>query len=131
MSNACSCRGRVTCDAAAKVRCRSRSRCATIGPFLNHDTAGAPMSAKTTYLVSIFIGAPTEQHRKIKDIAAHVSGGDYEFLHLHQMGAFLVLNTDKGARDLSKAFAPATASDDRLFICEIGQDWQALGLNKA
>ncbi|SAL53777.1 hypothetical protein [Caballeronia humi] len=89
------------------------------------------MSAKTTYLVSIFIGAPTEQHRKIKDIAAHVSGGDYEFLHLHQMGAFLVLNTDKGAKDLSKAFAPATASDDRLFICEIGQDWQALGLNKA
>src|SRR5258708_6482976 len=57
--------------------------------------------------------------------------GDYEFLHLHQMGAFLVLNTDRGARELANSFALATASDDRIFICEIGQDWHALGLNKA
>jgi len=47
------------------------------------------------------------------------------------MGAFLVLNTDRGARELANAFAPATASDDRIFICEIGQDWQIPGLNKA
>jgi hypothetical protein len=89
------------------------------------------MNKKVTYLVSIFIGAPTEQHRKIRDIAAQLSDGDYEFLHLHQMGAFLVLNTDRGARELANAFAPATASDDRIFICEIGQDWHGLGLNKA
>lgn len=89
------------------------------------------MGKKVTYLVSIFIGAPTEQHAKIRDIAGQVSGGDYEFLHLHQMGAFLVLNTERGARELANAFAPATASDDRIFICEVGQDFHALGLNKA
>jgi hypothetical protein len=89
------------------------------------------MSKKVTYLVSIFIGAPTERHAKIKDIAAQLSGGDYEFLHLHQMGAFLVLNTDRGASELANSFALATASDDRIFICEIGQDWHTLGLNKA
>jgi hypothetical protein len=89
------------------------------------------MSKKVTYLVSIFIGAPTEKHAKIKDIAAQLSGGEYEFLHLHQMGAFLVLNTDRGARELASSFAVATASDDRIFICEMGQDWHALGLNKA
>jgi hypothetical protein len=47
------------------------------------------------------------------------------------MGAFLVLNTDRGARELANSFAPATASDDRIFICEIGQDLHTLGLNKA
>jgi hypothetical protein len=89
------------------------------------------MNKKVTYLVSIFIGSPTEQHAKIKDIAVQLSGGDYEFLHLHQMGAFLVLNTDRDARELSSSFARATAADDRVFICEIGQDWHTHGLNKA
>jgi hypothetical protein len=31
------------------------------------------MIKKATYLVSNFIGEPTEQHAKIKDIAAQVS----------------------------------------------------------
>lgn len=89
------------------------------------------MNKKATYLVSIFIGAPTEQHAKIKDIAAHLSQGEYEFLHLHKMGAFLILNTDRDARGLGSSFAPALAADDRIFICEMGQDWHAGGLNKA
>jgi hypothetical protein len=89
------------------------------------------VTKKSTYLVSIFIASPTEKHAKIKDIAVQVSGGDYEFLHLHQMGAFLVLNTERSARDLASAFSQATASDDRIFICETGQDWHTLGLNKA
>jgi len=89
------------------------------------------MNKKVTYLVSIFIGAPTERHAKIKDIASQISAGDYEFLHLHQMGAFLVLNTERGAKELANAFSAATAPDDRLFISEIGQDWHTLGLNKA
>lgn len=88
------------------------------------------MSKKVSYLVSIFIGSPTEKHAKIKEIAAQVSEGDYEFLHLHQMGAFLLLNTERSAKELSHAFSQATASDDRLFICEAGQDWHMLGLNK-
>ena len=62
------------------------------------------MNTKVTYLVSIFIGTPTEQHAKIKDIAARVSDDDYEFLHLHKMGAFLVLNSDKSANALTSAF---------------------------
>jgi hypothetical protein len=86
---------------------------------------------KATYLVSIFIGEPTEQHAKIKDIAAQVSDGEYEFLHLHRMGAFLVLNTGRDAGQLAKSFAQATASADRIFVCELGQDFQALGLSKA
>lgn len=85
---------------------------------------------KTTYLVSIFISAPTTQHQKIKPIAAQLSNDEYEFLHLHQMGAFLVLNTDRSSRDLAKAFAPAIASEDKIFICEVGNDWHATGLNK-
>jgi hypothetical protein len=89
------------------------------------------MTKKVTYLVSIFIGAPTEQHAKIKDIAEQASGGEYEFLHLHRMGAFLVLNTHRDARQLANSFAPATASDDRIFVCELGQDFHALGLSKA
>jgi hypothetical protein len=89
------------------------------------------MNTKVTYLVSIFIGTPTEQHAKIKDIAARVSDDDYEFLHLHKMGAFLVLNSDKNANALTSAFVPATTSEDRVFVCEMGQDWQAHGLNKA
>jgi hypothetical protein len=43
---------------------------------------------KLTYLIGIFIGVPTEQHSKIKDIAAKLSDGEYEFVHLHRMGAF-------------------------------------------
>ncbi|CAN7223862.1 hypothetical protein [Caballeronia sp. 15715] len=86
---------------------------------------------KVTYLVSIFIGTPTQQHAQIKDIAAQVSGDDYEFLHLHQMGAFLVLNTDRSAKELAGSFSRATAADDRVFICEMGQDWHTQGLNKA
>jgi hypothetical protein len=89
------------------------------------------INKKVTYLVSIFIGTPTQQHAQIKDIAAQVSGDDYEFLHLHQMGAFLVLNTDRNAKELAGSFSRATAADDRVFICEMGQDWHALGLNKA
>jgi len=89
------------------------------------------MDKKVTYLVSIFIGTPTQQHAQIKDIAAQVSGGDFEFLHLHQMGAFLVLNTDRSAKELAGSFSRATAADDRVFICEMGQDWHTLGLNKA
>jgi hypothetical protein len=89
------------------------------------------INKKVTYLVSIFIGTPTQQHAQIKDIAAQVSGDDYEFLHLHQMGAFLVLNTDRNAKELAGSFSRATAADERVFICEMGQDWHTLGLNKA
>ncbi len=89
------------------------------------------MIRKATYLVGIFIGTPTEQHARIKDIAAQVSGGEYEFLHLHQMGAFLVLNTTRDARQLAGAFSQATATDDRVFVCELGQDCHASGLSKA
>ena len=89
------------------------------------------MIRRATYLVGIFIGAPTEQHARIKDIAAQVSDGEYEFLHLHQMGAFLVLNTSRDARQLASSFSQATATDDRVFVCELGQDCQARGLSKA
>ena len=89
------------------------------------------MIRKATYLVGIFIGTPTEQHARIKDIAVQVSGGEYEFLHLHQMGAFLVLNTSRDARQLMSAFSQATATDDRVFVCELGEHCQADGLSKA
>jgi hypothetical protein len=89
------------------------------------------MIKKATYLVSVFIGEPTEQHAKIKDIAAQVSDGEYEFLHLHRMGVFLVLNTNRDATQLAKSFSQATASDDRMFVCELGHEFHALGLSKA
>lgn len=110
------------------------SRCVTIKVLIHSTTArrkNMNTNKKVTYLVSIFIGTPTQKHAQIKDIAAQVSGDDYEFLHLHQMGAFLVLNTDRNAKELAGSFSRATAADDRVFICEMGQDWHALGLNKA
>jgi hypothetical protein len=89
------------------------------------------MLQKASYLVSIFIGAPTEQHARIRDIASQASGGEYAFVHLHQMGAFVVLNTSRTARQLSQAFSTAMAPDDRLLICELGQDCMAERLSKA
>ena len=97
------------------------------------ETTVHPMaiSKKVTYLVSIFIATPTEQHARIRDIVMKVSGGDYEFVHLHRMGVFLILNTTRDARQLASAFAEAIASDDRILVCELGDDHHTVGLSKA
>ncbi|WP_234775465.1 hypothetical protein [Paraburkholderia tropica] len=90
-----------------------------------------PISKKVTYLVSIFIATPTEEHARIRDIVMKVSGGDYEFIHLHRMGVFLILNTSHDAKQLGTAFAEAIASDDRILVCELGDDYHTIGLSKA
>ncbi|WP_232072603.1 hypothetical protein [Paraburkholderia pallida] len=89
------------------------------------------ISKKVTYLVSIFIVTPTEQHARIRDIVMKISGGDYEFVHLHRMGVFLILNTSRDAKQLASAFAEAIASDDRILVCELGDDYHTVGLSKA
>lgn len=88
-------------------------------------------SNKRTYLLSVFISAPATKHEGIKSAIDALSDGEYEFLHLHKMGVFAVVNSNHSADAILNAVQQATMSDDRVFICSLGNDWQTYGLNKA
>ena len=84
-----------------------------------------------TYFVGIFITTPTSQHAGIKDDLHKLSNGDYEFVNLHKMGVFAILNTEKNAAQIDIAISRSTTNEDRRIILEVGRDFQSFGLNKA
>ena len=84
-----------------------------------------------TYFAGIFISKPEQLHAGIKGELDKLSNGEYEFVHLHQMGVFAVLNTAKNAGEIENAISQFATSDDRRIILEVGHGWQTFGLNKA
>ena len=84
-----------------------------------------------TYFVGVFISKPTMEHAGIKDELHRLSNGDYEFVHLHQMGVFALLNTEKNAGQIDAAISRSTTNDDRRIVMAADQDWHSFGLNKA
>ena len=86
---------------------------------------------KKTFLVGIFISVPADIHAGIKDALRKLSEGDFEFAHLHKMGVFAFLNTEKSAHQIHADISKFATNDDRQLIMEVGRDWQTFGLNKA
>lgn len=84
-----------------------------------------------TYFLGIFIAEPQQIHAGIKPTLQQLSGGEYEFVHLHKTGIFAVLNTEKSAAEIEKSIGDSVTNDDRRIILEVSGDWQTFGLNKA
>lgn len=89
--------------------------------------------SKKTYFVGIFTDIPDNSYAALKNVFHAISDGDYEFVHLRQSGAFVLLKTTQTAHAIEKRIADWLRKDAQCIILECGQDWRTSdtsGLNK-